>query len=157
MASLTPEHPRLQILFYIAGDEVEDEEAEGMEQLVATLAASRTWSIGPPEFVDDVEEGTSEGDVDLPLVGCVLETSSRYPPWGARLPAEIDRAQLDEMQAVVSALCTFSREYDHEIVIEYNGDGIGAIVEGVPSKELQAGFLADWERRVALQKPGVSS
>lgn len=152
MASPTPEHPRVQLVFYIVGETVEDFEAEGMEKLVADLAHARRWVLGPPEFVDEVEEGTREGDLNLPLVGGVLELHSAYPPWRERLPASVEREELEATQAVVSALTEFSRTYDLELALELDGDQIGVITAGVPDEALTKGFLGAWEGRLQARE-----
>lgn len=90
----------------------------------------------------------------MPLVGGVVEIYSGYPPWGDRLPLEVDRAQLDEVRCTIAALSDFSREYDREIAIEYGGELIGTIVAGAPHPTLTEGLLGPWEQQLARREGG---
>jgi hypothetical protein len=152
--SLTPDHPKLELLFYIVGDEFDDEDADGMQRLVETLGASRSWVIAPPEFVDDVVEATRDDEEDLPLVGGSLQVFSGYPPWGERIPRQLDRAQFDDVSATIDALREFSREHGLEIAVEYNGSSAGWIRDGVADELITETLLGAWERALNRSSQG---
>jgi hypothetical protein len=79
--------------------------------LVRDIAASRKWVIGPPKSVDIVEYAKNEeSDVSAAAaeaIGGVLEIYSADPP--TVLPHEIDLQHLEEVSALIDAVCAFSR------------------------------------------------
>ncbi len=50
------EHAKQKLIFYVAQD-LDQSIKSDVQQLVNELAASRVWSISPPSFVDEIDEG----------------------------------------------------------------------------------------------------
>jgi hypothetical protein len=95
-------------------------------------------------FVDHQEDDSEAGR--LRTVGGSIELYSGRAPWDERLPAEVDRAHLDEVRTIVDALAIFSAETRHEIAFELNGAQGGWVEKGVPDNSLLVGLLEEWER-----------
>lgn len=117
-----------------------------MERLVTKLAEKRVWSLGRPTFVDEVDDSSSPDDVPIRTLGGVLEVYSTWPPEGARLPKELDQANLDDVKALVESLIAFSSKARHEIEFELAGEHVGSIRAGEPDRILREGFLGEWEQ-----------
>ncbi len=148
METVSPDHPQLPLLFAIDGDP-SDEDTDAMGDVVDELAASRTWTIAPPEFVNE-EDDSSDDPEDAPIVtvGGVVQLYSAFPPWGERLPLSVRRAQYDEVFAIVERMKDFSRTRGVDIVFEYAGESIGDIEGGVADKMLAVGLLGEWDREL---------
>lgn len=143
-------HPIDELLFFIA-DDVDSRAADAMRELVARLAKSGPWTIGPPEFVDAQEEDEEEEPEDEPLrtVGGVLKIYSARGNLAAKLPLEVDRQHLEEVRTVIDALRSFSAVTGHELELELSGVHVGTIANGKPDRLIEEGLLAEWEK--ALQ------
>ena len=140
--------PRVKLLFYVH-DDLNAVLIESMRQLVVELAAGRTWTVGPPVFMDATEDPEDPEDPeDLPLrtVGGILEQHSLLPPWGEQVPPEVDRAMFEETKATVAALSQFSARHEVEIALELDDEFIGVITGGVPDDAISEGLLGEWER-----------
>jgi hypothetical protein len=141
---IDPNHPTQRLLFYISDDVDNEADVLAMRDVVRQVAASRTWVIAPPVFLDDVEEDDEAGS--LRTVGGFFELYSALPPWGDALPQEIDRAHLDEVKSVLHALAAFSRVTGHEIAFELDEEQIGWIENGVIDDSLGEGLLEEWQK-----------
>lgn len=145
MAPVQSDHPRRNFVWRVEGPTDIDAEAERLERLIDRLAATRTWTIAPPEFIDDEDPG-DENFPPLRIIGGVLEIYSGLPPWGERLPTDVDRAQLEEVRSVVDALREFSAARDLTIALELDGDSTGWIERGNPDELITVALLGEWER-----------
>ncbi|MCC6996750.1 MAG: hypothetical protein IT370_19210 [Deltaproteobacteria bacterium] len=146
--AIAPEHPTVQLLFYIH-DDVNPLLVESMRQLVSDLGTSRTWLLEPPAFVDATDAlEAADNPEDLPLhtVGGLLEQHSLLPPWGDDVPPEVDRTMFEETRATIAALSAFSARHGVEIALELHDEFIGAITGGVPDDAILEGLLGEWER-----------
>ena len=143
----TTNHPKRKLLFFVAQD-IDDNIRVNVRDFVLRLASRRRWINGAPRFVNSVDEpaDTSRGDIAVETVGGFLEIES--PP--LMLPREIALQYLDEVIALIEALCDFSREYSLSIEFEFDGELIGAIDEGEMDHSLADGLLGEWRRHLKL-------
>jgi hypothetical protein len=150
MSAISPDHPRQTFLFALDEDYTLEDET-GMKALVAEIAASRTWVLGPPDYVDQSEttEWDEADDKPIRTVGGAFELYSGHPPWGDKLPREIDRRHFDEVEAVVNALVEFTRLRQIEVTLELDGKWVGQIVKGVPDDLVTDTLLGEWRRSLA--------
>src|SRR5450432_1625008 len=96
MRPLDEKHPKQVLLFYSTPTLTEDQ-ARKLELGMQSLAIQREWTIDEPVCIDDQES-------EFPTTGVMLSLYSAHPPWGARLPRMMDRAQFEEVKAVVELL-----------------------------------------------------
>lgn len=149
MEPISPDHPQVTLLFAIEGDP-SDEDTEAMGDAVEELAKSREWTLAPPEFVN-VEEDSIDDPEDTPVitVGGLMKRYSSYPGWREKLPTSIDRAQYRDVCVMVERMKEVSRESALTIVVEYDGEAIGYIKNGVADDPLMDGLLGEWDRILA--------
>jgi hypothetical protein len=140
-------HPKQQLLFFVA-DDIDEATAREMERLVAELAEQHAWSLGPPTFVNEVDDSSVSSPEDLPIrtLGGILELYSMWPPEGAQLPKELDQANFDDVKTLVASLIAFSSRTGHELDLELAGEPVGSIRGGEPDRILREGFLGEWEQ-----------
>lgn len=147
--TIDPDHP-VQSLLFCYSNEVSDYDVEEMHSLVDRLAGGRSWIIGPPEFVDFTEnpEGDNEEDQPVRTVGGVARLYSALPPWGNKLPNDIDRAHFDEVSFVINCLCDLSARRNQEITLELDQDELGWIKQGEPDHRLRVGLLDELSKKL---------
>lgn len=142
-------HPIQSFLFYLSGD-VDEVVVTNLRELIEQLAKKRRWTIRPPQFVDSTEEPADPSrDESIRTVGAVLRVYSALPPWGDRLPPEVDRAHLEEVESVIDALSRFSSNTGHEIAVELDGAQLGWIEKGSPDRSLAEGLLYEWRNNLS--------
>jgi len=137
------EWPVASLLAYL-DDRSTDEHVTELERVVAELAGSRTWCTAPPEFVDQVEEA---GDR---TVGILHEIEAGRDEQGRLLDEQRDRAQLEEVEAIVAALREFGAATDLDIAFELEQDPVGWIEHGEPDDALRIGLLEAWRKPLGI-------
>ena len=142
MSTLEPNHPKVDLVFAVVGGTRPHTDV-ALERALEQLGRSRHWSLGPPEVVELADEGR---------VGGVLQVYSALPPWGDKLPKDLDTANFSEVSALVEALKSFSRDYEVDIEIVLGGVDVGVIRRGTPNSSLSDGLLGEW-KRVLYMKP----
>lgn len=152
LLEVSPDHPRQKFAFFIE-DEVSSSDVEAMETAIASLATSRTWVLGRPQFVNETLEPESSEDYPIQTVGGYIELFSALPPWGDRLPREIDQAQLNDVESVIDAMTTFSKTTGKEIAFELDGTQVGWISDGAPDRSIRDGLLGPWRQHVETRGP----
>jgi len=149
--NLDPSFPVQELLFFVAHDLTASIRA-GVYNLVANLATSRKWVIGPPKFVDIAEgldeAAKSDGEIPFETVGGALEIYSSMPP--TVLPREVDLQHLEEVSALILAVCDFSRAYKVTFEFELDGDCVGDIENGEMDTCLRQGLLGEWKRNLGI-------
>jgi|SRR5208282_3618902 len=147
--NVAPIHPKQKLLFFVAQD-LDDSIRANVREFVLRLAGLRRWFNGPPRFVNsrDEPEDTSRGDMPVETIGGYLEIYSALPPW--TLPREIDLQHLEEVTALLKAICDFSRENKLAIELEFDGELIGAIEGGEMDHSLTEGLLGEWRRHLGV-------
>ena len=138
-------HPQQQFLFFVAQD-FDDDLAEYVRQFVGELGSLRDWVVSPPKFIDECSE--SELGTPVRTLGGALMIYSALPP--NELPREIDVRHLEEVEAIISKICDFSRK--HELAIEFNLDGkfVGAVEDGDADRTLAHGLVGEWKRHLGV-------
>ena len=112
--------------------------AERFTAFLGTMR-QRSWTIGPPELVD--EHKPEDACRNL---GCVLELYCAHPPWLDELPCDIDAAQFRETVWLVGELCVLSRDMG-PFIVWFDGEEIGEIANGKMDESLEQGLLTEWE------------
>jgi hypothetical protein len=143
--------PTQTLLFFVTNDITNEIRAE-VATLVANLAVSREWVIGPPRFVNEVEEldeaERRDGDVPFETVGGVLVIYSAMPP--TALPREIDLQHLEEVSVLLEAVRDFSREKSVAFEFEFDDECIGTVIDGEMGNGLEDGLLDEWRRYLGV-------
>ena len=151
---ITPDHPQQTLAFFIE-DDLSESAVAAMEQLVDHLREARPWVLGPPAFVDQVDEPTGPGaDEPVRTVGGFSLIYSGLPPWGDALPHDVDQAQFEETKLLVERLSAFSRQWHVTIALELDEDSIGWIEDGVPDDSVTDALRGEWERHLAEARVG---
>lgn len=125
--------PRDVSLLGFVDDKIDDGTPAALDRLVSELARSRTWTGGPPVFVDEVD------GAGVRTLGVLLWLSAAAPP-------EIDRSELADTEALVDALAGFSRATGLVVGIEYGGDSAGWITAGEPDEMIREVLIGEWAR-----------
>jgi hypothetical protein len=146
IAALDPDHPKHVLLFFLEQD-INDAIRQKMKEFVEQLAGIKEWVNGPPCFVDELEE--VEDETPLETVGCYVELYSGWSPW--KVPREIDLAQLQDVEVLVAALSQFSRENKLTIMLQYAGEEIGEIEDGVMDEGVSVVLIGEWRRGLELE------
>ena len=131
------------LLFFLS-DEYTDHDVSKLDEVVAGLASSGDWVLGPPRFFDEVEEAESTNSADEPIrtVGGFLEL---HPP-SEQEAKDIEESHYREVQRVVEALTRFGEHTGCEIELELGGSFVGDIKDGVPSELITLGLFEEWRK-----------
>src|SRR5262245_57266167 len=139
-------YPVQRLVFFVAQD-LDDAIRREIPRFVEALAASRSWVIGPPRPIDDVDP-PDDPSVDLPIetLGGELEIYSALGP--VRLPREIDLRHLEEVTSLVEAVKKLSKDTGLTFDFELDGTYVGAVSDGKADRTLQVGLLDEWRRHL---------
>jgi len=137
------------LLFFVAQD-FDDGLQATIRGFVLRLALLRRWVNGPPRFVASHEEppNRASGDGPIVTVGGCIEIYSAYPPW--TVPREVDLQHLDEVTALVNAICELSREHNLVFELELDDTFVGSIAAGDMDRTLSEGLLGEWRRGLGV-------
>lgn len=136
-------HPKQQVVFFLV-DDYDENIVKDLGKLIDKL--SHTWLLKKPEFIDEVDdENLSFEDIPLRTVGLVFYIYSALPPWGDKLPKDIDKKHLDEIKYLVAELACFSRNKSCELALEIDGSQIGWIENGIPDEGITETLISEWE------------
>ncbi|GID07696.1 MULTISPECIES: hypothetical protein [Pseudomonas] len=135
MHSIPLEHAKQKLIFYVAQD-LDQSIKSDVQQLVNELAASRVWSISPPSFVDEIDEGGEE------VVGGMLEIYSALQP--NILSTDMDSKNLDEVEELISAVRDLSEREGLSFEFQLDTTYVGSIDDGVIDRVLLEGLLVPW-------------
>lgn len=146
---VSPDHPRVPLLFAIEW-ELTDEVADAMASFVDDVVRSREWTITIPRFVDELDDSSGADPDDEPIrtIGLAAEVLSGFPPWGDRIPVDVDRVEWDDVSLLVQKFADFSRQQNVEIVVEFDGEAIGWIKNGSVDSGLTETLLCEWRRSI---------
>ncbi|WP_395741104.1 hypothetical protein [Prosthecobacter sp.] len=130
-----------------------------LERALQHLAQSRRWIISPPVLFGsdpvgnkppvDGDAATDDFNESNQLAGYLdLYSAIQGPP----LPYELDKAQFEEVTALVHMLERFSIEHGVEIEFYLDSEIIGKIVWGLQDESLRVGLLEEWSHMLDLKK-----
>jgi hypothetical protein len=144
MDTLSPDHPRHKLAFYVAQD-VDFDIRAAVAEFVSKVGSSRSWLLGPPQYFDIHEVGEEDNPKAhcADDVGAFIEIYSGWPPWS--VPRGIDRQLFDEATALLTALEEFSRERNLDFEVFYAGEVIGYVTDG-KMDGVREMLLDEWER-----------
>jgi hypothetical protein len=142
------DHPKVPLFFFIEG-EADEELADALRVFLESLAPTRSWTLGPPEFTETTDE-LDDGS-EMTFAGGALELYSALPPWDQYLPREIDRAHLEECEYLIRRLAEFSAEHDVAIDFQLGETDVGDLDKGKMSQGLAVGLLGEWRRALRAQ------
>ncbi|WP_054088061.1 MULTISPECIES: hypothetical protein [Pseudomonas syringae group] len=136
----TPQgYAKQKLIFYVAQD-LDQSIRSSVQQLVSEVAASRTWSIAPPTFIDTIDEGGAE------IVGGMLEVFSALQP--NVLSIEKDSKNLEEVEGVICAIRKLSEKERLSFEFQLDTTFVGAIDDGVIDRVLLEGLLVPWRNHI---------
>lgn len=123
------------LLAYVEGD-IEPPDLGHMLDLVDRLRSSGTWTVAPPELVN-------EGDGDYRTLGVLL-----------RLPISSDRqaderSALDDVERFVNAIEIATESWPAEVAFELDGSVVGWVAAGARDRLLRDGLIGPWRDRLA--------
>lgn len=148
MKNLIHGHPKTNLYFFL-GEEPTNDLAHEFELLLDSMSDNREWVIGPPELVDFIDEPDDDGE-EVHTYGGVLEMYSALPPWGTKLPREIDKRHFEEAAAIVEELCGFSRAHHCQFELQLDDTYVGSIDNGSSDSLIQIDLLGEWKKAWGL-------
>ena len=135
------------LLVYLSED-FSDADVSALQVFVKSLAGSRRWTLGVPNFVDESDSSTCTRHEDEPIrtVGAALAVTE---------PDEPRATSRAEATALIEAMAAFSKEYDVEMEVQLGNTYVGEIRAGVPDRLVwgrAAGRMVT-TTRVAFDRP----
>jgi hypothetical protein len=145
--SVDPNHPKQKLLFFVTGD-LDDHIRANVRNFVEQLSTLRRWLNGPSHLVDIREEpeDANKEDTTIETLGGYIGIYSAWSP--PTLPHDVDVQHLDEVTALVDALCNFSQQHGLEWELELDRTFVGTVTSGKPDRSLAEGLLGEWRRRL---------
>lgn len=138
------ELPRQALAFFAEGD-CDLRFREQLDAMLKKLGGERAWLLGAPKLLDEVFSA-GKADDEVKTLGGVLEMLSARPP--NKLPIEIDRRLLEEVEALVDAVGRLSADTGMVFSFQLDDTFVGAIEAGKVNTTLQVGLLDEWRRMV---------
>lgn len=140
---MSPAPHRAVVLLAFVDDEFDESLVGALSEMAADLAGSRSWTVGPPEVVDETDE------LGVRTLGLVHQVYPAFGDEGALLDDATDRALLDEVRVIVSQLEALSESAGVDFGLELDGNSVGWVEQGARSNDLQVGLLDAWAERFA--------
>ena len=103
------------------------------------MATAHEWTIRPPEFVDQLDDGAR-------TLGAVLSLYAPTSEDGRPLPVDLDRRLLADARRFVERISEAARHLGVDFGFELDQDSVGWIVDGAPTTSLSEGLLGEWAR-----------
>ena len=149
--SVSAGHPT-NCLYFLLREPIREEVIQAFEEMLTSLPNRRSWVIGPPELVDYIDEYPSGNGVNQSVhtYGGAMRMYSALPPWGEKLPREVDVQHFEEVNLLVDELCRLSREFDCEFVLQLDRTPVGNIGQGKPDDFFRQGLLEEWKKGLGL-------
>ncbi len=143
-ASVLEGHPT-NLLYVVIDDGLSDGVMHDFEEWLATLPSQRSWVIQSPELIDYFDENGSPGDSSH-TYGCGLRMYSALPPWGEKLPKEVDLQHLQETEFLIEELVKLSKQSGCNFRLQFDRSPIGKIVDGELDEGITVGLLGEWRK-----------
>jgi hypothetical protein len=135
---------RSTLLCYPEGEANADMSAAVVSWHRDLLAVDHDWSIGLPEFIDELHDHDRSVGVAIKLL----------PPLdrdGAPMPRALDAQMLTDAETLIAAAAEFTRDNDLELAFELDGLVVGWVARGVADRQLAEGLLRPWGERVGAR------
>ena len=118
-------------------DDFTEADVSVVRDVASAMATERTWTLGPPEFVDESDEAQLSNPEDevIRTVGVVLTVSDR---------GERPETQRGEVELFVRFMSEVSRLTGLRIEVQLGAVHCGTIVNGVPSSSIKVGLIDSW-------------
>lgn len=135
------------LLFYLSDDFTEHDVVR-LKQSIKRLAEIGEWSLGPPAFIDHVEQPDTGNPDDQPIrtVGGFLNMNRL----SHALNTEVEKAHYGEAKRVVDAMKEFASHTGCEIEFELGGEIVGDVRDGKASKSIEIGLLDEWRKALGI-------
>jgi hypothetical protein len=129
--------PMTQALLAYVTSDVTDGDVVALNALAASMAQAETWTVGPPRFVDEVDDSSGSKPEDEPVrtMGIVLPVSS---------PGAIPETPVSEPERFLAALADLSRARKIDFEVLLDDTYVGEISSGEMDRLLRDGLLAQW-------------
>ncbi|ARB28866.1 hypothetical protein HX787_15090 [Pseudomonas tolaasii] len=139
MHFLQSECAKQTFIFYIAQD-LDQLIKIDVQQLVSELSTARNWSVSPPNYIENIDEG------GLEIVGGVLEIYSALGP--RTLPVDLDSRSLDDVEALIVAVRVLSEVKSISFEFQLGSTYVGCIDNGIIDRVLHEGLLIPWRENL---------
>jgi hypothetical protein len=146
---LEANHPKQTLLFYFSEDFSEDD-VDQLRASVERLGQARRWPGDAPWLVDETDYDVEDAAQDQPVrtVGVAYQIYSAMPPWGSKLPPDVDRRQYEEVTTILDEMKQLSARIGRQIGLELDGDDIGRIDKGEEDRSIRIGLMDEWRKAV---------
>ncbi len=143
-ATVTEGHPT-NLLYIVVDSELHDDVMRKFEEWLSALPTQRSWVIDSPELIDYFDESGSLGDSSHTF-GCGLRMYSALPPWGEKLPKEVDLQHLQEVEFLIEELAALSKQSGCNFRVQLDRTPVGTIVRGELDEGIKVGLLGEWRK-----------
>ena len=145
---VSAENPKCHFFFLLQDQEVTEGISEAFEAWLVGLGSCHRWVLEGPQLVDYIDENPDRpgGSREAHTYGGAVQMYSAWPPWGEKLPKDVDRAHLHEASHVVSALCVLSAKTKWRLSLQLDHTHIGFIENGEADHGVRVVFLKEWEK-----------
>ncbi|MBM3965748.1 MAG: hypothetical protein FJ308_11885 [Planctomycetes bacterium] len=137
-------HP-INMLYVLVGNSLTNEVMDAIEEKLRNWSDSRVWTINAPELIDYIDEAPSSGE-ESHTFGFALRMYSAHPPWGDKLPREIDRQHLEEVEYILSAIEKMSRDFGCSFKLQLDQIAMGSVENGKMDERLRVGLVNEWRK-----------
>jgi hypothetical protein len=142
--AVNPGHPS-SCLYVVMDGDINADRMDAFESWLSHAGSERSWVIQPPELIDYMDEDDSLGGSSHTF-GCALRLYSALPPWGEKLPKEVDRQHLEETEFLLSELSNLSRQLGCNFRLQLDRTPIGVISNGEFDEGIKIGLLGEWRK-----------
>jgi hypothetical protein len=87
-----------------------------------------------------------------PDLGGILEVYSALPPWGDKLPVDVDEKQYEECKLLVDHLRSLSEQCAYEFEFYLDDVYVGSVSNGAMDKLLTQGLFEEWRKVLDSRK-----
>lgn len=133
----------LTLLCYLEGEADDDVTACIAAWHREVVANAHDWSLGPPDFIDEIHEGDRTAGVSVQLLPSVDRD-------GRPMPRVLDQRMLADVEALVIAAAKFTAERDVDLAFELDGRVVGWVEGGAADLQLTEGLLDPWRERARV-------
>ncbi len=137
-------HPT-NLLYVVVKDNLSNEVMDAIEERLRIWSESREWTINAPELIDYIDEILAKGH-ESHTFGFALRLYSAHPPWGDKLPKEIDRRHLDEVEFLLNEVQAISRTFNCSFKLQLDQIAMGLIEDGKMDERLRVGLVNEWRK-----------